>query len=243
MPDAYIRTLKEDNQDITYPQTKASAVFTNSGSDVETQLAKCARFVEDANVGDTSFTETLTNIIYPTGSILKTTDSTYDPNNSLSGTWTLIATEKDRHYICSQPMWTNDISRGSEGKTTVIGSYGTQTLDWVFRHADECPENYHREWMLSALVSTTAGFGVYAFLNNISTDYQGTYSGQTFRYEVNSRYFTLDEVVLEPTLNYTGTNGINIGMYSGGATGYCYNITLHGYYVSDDIYYKWRRDT
>lgn len=37
---SYIKTLKEDNGDITYPQTLASAVYTSGGSDVETEMAK-----------------------------------------------------------------------------------------------------------------------------------------------------------------------------------------------------------
>ena len=36
----YIKTLKEDNGDITYPQTKAGAVILNNGSDLETELSQ-----------------------------------------------------------------------------------------------------------------------------------------------------------------------------------------------------------
>lgn len=36
----YIKTLKEDNGDITYPQTKAEAVLLNNGSDLETELSQ-----------------------------------------------------------------------------------------------------------------------------------------------------------------------------------------------------------
>ena len=36
----YIKTLKEDNGDITYPQTKAGAVLLTNGSDLETEMAK-----------------------------------------------------------------------------------------------------------------------------------------------------------------------------------------------------------
>lgn len=40
MADSYIKILKEANGDITYPQTLASAVHTNNGSDVETEMGK-----------------------------------------------------------------------------------------------------------------------------------------------------------------------------------------------------------
>ena len=40
MADSYIKILKEANGDITYPQTLASAVHTNNGSDVQTEMGK-----------------------------------------------------------------------------------------------------------------------------------------------------------------------------------------------------------
>ena len=40
MANSYIKILKEANGDITYPQTLASAVHTNNGSDVETEMGK-----------------------------------------------------------------------------------------------------------------------------------------------------------------------------------------------------------
>lgn len=40
MANSYIKILKEANGDITYPQTLASAVHTNGGSDVETEMGK-----------------------------------------------------------------------------------------------------------------------------------------------------------------------------------------------------------
>lgn len=48
---SYIKTLKEDNGDITYPQTIASAVFTSGGSDVETEMGK---YVTAEDIASTS---------------------------------------------------------------------------------------------------------------------------------------------------------------------------------------------
>lgn len=48
---SYIKTLKEDNGDITYPQTLASAVFTSGGSDVETEMGK---YVTAEDIASTS---------------------------------------------------------------------------------------------------------------------------------------------------------------------------------------------
>lgn len=47
----YIKTLKEDNGDITYPQTKAEGVLLNNGSDLETELTK---YVTAEDIASTS---------------------------------------------------------------------------------------------------------------------------------------------------------------------------------------------
>ena len=47
----YIKTLKEDNGDITYPQTKAGAVLLNNGSDLETEISQ---YVNAEDIASTS---------------------------------------------------------------------------------------------------------------------------------------------------------------------------------------------
>lgn len=47
----YIKTLREDNGDITYPQTKAGAVLLNNGSDLETELSQ---YVTAEDIASTS---------------------------------------------------------------------------------------------------------------------------------------------------------------------------------------------
>lgn len=47
----YIKTLKEDNGDITYPQTKAGAVLLTGGGDLESELAK---YVTAEDIASTS---------------------------------------------------------------------------------------------------------------------------------------------------------------------------------------------
>lgn len=44
----YIKTLKEDNGDVTYPVTKAGAVYLNSGTDAESKFADCVTAQEIA---------------------------------------------------------------------------------------------------------------------------------------------------------------------------------------------------
>lgn len=47
----YIKTLKEDNGDIAYPQTKAGAVLLDNGSDLETELSQ---YVTAEDIASTS---------------------------------------------------------------------------------------------------------------------------------------------------------------------------------------------
>lgn len=48
----YIKTLKEDNGDITYPQTTTDAVLTTSGTTLETELGKCVKAEEIGSTAD-----------------------------------------------------------------------------------------------------------------------------------------------------------------------------------------------
>lgn len=62
----YIKTLKEDNGDITYPQTKAGAVLLNNGSDLETVLAAKAdasTVNQKITVGDVQSTDIVANAV------------------------------------------------------------------------------------------------------------------------------------------------------------------------------------
>lgn len=62
----YIKTLKEDNGDITYPQTKGSAVLLDGGSDLETVLAAKAdasTVNQKITVGDVQSTDIVTNAV------------------------------------------------------------------------------------------------------------------------------------------------------------------------------------
>lgn len=62
----YIKTLKEDNGDITYPQTKAGAVLLDSGSDLETVLAAKAdasTVNQKITVGDVQSTDIVANAV------------------------------------------------------------------------------------------------------------------------------------------------------------------------------------
>lgn len=63
---SYIKTLKEDNGDITYPQTKGSAVLLDGGSDLESVLAAKAdasTVNQKITVGDVQSTDIVANAV------------------------------------------------------------------------------------------------------------------------------------------------------------------------------------
>lgn len=63
----YIKTLKEDNGDTTYPQTTTDAVLTNSGTTLETELSK---YVQAEEIGSTStITPSITSAMLVDGAV------------------------------------------------------------------------------------------------------------------------------------------------------------------------------
>lgn len=84
----YIKTLKEDNGDITYPQTKAGAVLLNNGSDLETELSQYVTAEEIGSTAAVDYSEILSRI-YPVGSIYMsaTLSTAAQVNAALGGTW------------------------------------------------------------------------------------------------------------------------------------------------------------
>lgn len=88
MADSYIKILKEANGDITYPQTLASAVHTNSGSDIETEMGKYVTAEEIASTAEIDLSVLLSKL-YPVGSIYMsaTMSTTSQVEAALGGTW------------------------------------------------------------------------------------------------------------------------------------------------------------
>ena len=85
---SYIKTLKEDNGDITYPQTLASAVFTSGGSDVESEMGKYVTATDIASTAEIDLSVLLSKF-YPVGSIYMsaTMSTTSQVEAALGGTW------------------------------------------------------------------------------------------------------------------------------------------------------------
>lgn len=92
---SYIKTLKEDNGDITYPQTLGSAVLLTGGADLETELASKADAstvsgkIDMGDVTAADLTASVFSAIYPVGSIYMsaTMSSAAQVEAAFGGTW------------------------------------------------------------------------------------------------------------------------------------------------------------
>lgn len=92
---SYIKTLKEDNGDITYPQTLASAVITTGGTDIETAIASKADTstvsgkIDMGDVTAADLTASVFSAIYPVGSIYMsvTMSTAAQVQAAFGGTW------------------------------------------------------------------------------------------------------------------------------------------------------------
>lgn len=100
-----IKTLKEDNGDIVYPQTLTGAVYTSNNTALDTELAKYVTAEDIASsvaafgtvTGGMIDTNTITSsnlniasvidLFYPVGSYYETSDTSFNPNVSWAGTW------------------------------------------------------------------------------------------------------------------------------------------------------------
>lgn len=92
---SYIKTLKEDNGDITYPQTLGSAVLLTGGADLETELAGKADAstvsgkIDMGDVTAADLTASVFSAIYPVGSIYMsaTMSTAAQVQAAFGGTW------------------------------------------------------------------------------------------------------------------------------------------------------------
>lgn len=196
--------------------------------------------VKDSNTTMKKIAEVAENYfdtLYPIGSIYKTTSNTIPFSE---GTWTKISEEPDRKCIGSQVLYPGASGSGVVNKTSVLGAYGTTLYDGVFNNITT-PTGYHKEYRLS-FQGTTSGDGqITLYLNNISTSGVRTWSGSTFRGLGASNFFKENDIVLETTFGYSG-KGTNLKYsVSGNVNWQFWNVTIHGFLTSNEIWYTWKR--
>lgn len=136
-------------------------------------------------------------------------------------------------YVGSQVLY-DSFSASTAGTFQLLGAYDYQLIDGVFTALD-IPDGYEMAFRLSAQVTTGNNNAIRVYLNNIATWGASTYSGNTYRIITASRIFKLSEITLEPTLNYSTKQGINLKVNNPSNNAFSvYNITLHAYLVKSD---------
>lgn len=151
----YIKTLKEDNGDITYPQTKAGAVLLNNGSDLETELSQ---YVTAEDIASTSaLTPPVQTNMIADGAVTSdkidwttfiktgTVKVEYQANNTSGGfaAVTFDTPFKNTPIVFAQDLLANgSVSSVTVSKVTTTGfrvlarttnssSAGTATVNWL----------------------------------------------------------------------------------------------------------------
>lgn len=178
--------------------------------------------------------------IYPVNSIFTSTENV-NPGTFLGGTWALVYSDVERIHVGSQIIYPGKSGSGVVSKTSVIGAYTTDLIDGPF-DCIEMPTGYHREYRLSFIGTTNSGNAITCYLNNIATLEAGTYSADTYRKTVSSDFFKETDIQYATTHGYS-KDGINL-YYSVGSVSSSWqfwDVTIHGYIASDEIYYKWKR--
>lgn len=136
-------------------------------------------------------------------------------------------------YVGSQVIY-DSFSASTSGTFQLLGAYDYQLINGVFTALD-IPDGYEMAFRLSAQVTTSHNNSIRVYLNNIATWGESTYSGNTYRVITASRIFKLSEITLEPTLNYSTTQGINLKVNNPSNYAFTvYNITIHGYLAKSD---------
>lgn len=84
---SYIKILKDERENIIYPQTLASAVVTTGGSDAQTILDGCIKAVDLTSMP--SFTPPVTTNMIANNAVTpaKMSTSTYSTSEQVVGTW------------------------------------------------------------------------------------------------------------------------------------------------------------
>ena len=148
------------------------------------------------------------------------------PNSLFSG-----SLQVDNYiYIGSQILY-DSFTTSSAGTFQLLGAYDYQLIEGITT-AITIPTGYEVAYRLSAQVTTQNSNTVTIYLNNVATYGASTWSGNTYRILTGSRIFKASEITLEPTLNYSTKNGINLKVVNATAnTCNVYNITLHAFLV------------
>jgi len=135
-------------------------------------------------------------------------------------------------FIGSQVLY-DYFTTSSSGTTSLLGAYNYSLLDGLFEGVN-IPSDYTRAYRITAQIRTGGNNKVNILLNNISSNYQYTYSQTSYRNIISTRIFKESEIVLEDTFNYESNaqKGCNLKVNNAAAKLLeVFNITVQGYLV------------
>lgn len=202
-----------------------------------------------ARVGDISGNlSNVVDLVHPIGSVVEFV-SDVDPNSAIGGVWNSLGVVKDRRVISNRVIQFSHTALGPQpGGQHFLGSYGYNFLDCMLWNKDgdkmDIPSGWHVEYKMSAEISTSGEVNVALFINNIRTEYNSTWSADTFHLTVSTDYFLRDDVELQNTFNYPQQKGINFGYATDSAAQTVIRIylpTLTAFLVRNKDSHMWER--
>ena len=138
----------------------------------------------------------------------------------------------NNQFSISQVLYTGGTDFTANTNERVLGAVDYLLFDFNIN----VPSGYHKEYILSAQITTTGGaIKIGAKLNNISTELSNTWSVDTYRRLIVSSPFKLSDIVLEQVKNYPEQQGTNLYIVCNNGTGTAniYNITITCFLVKD----------
>lgn len=138
----------------------------------------------------------------------------------------------NNQFSISQVLYAGGTGFTANTNESVLGAINYMLFDFNIN----VPSGYHKEYILSAQITTTGGgIKIGAKLNNISTVLANTWSQDTYRRNVVSAQFKQSDIVLEAVKNYPAQQGTNLYIVCDNNTGTAniYNITITCFLVKD----------
>ena len=240
-----IKQLKDENDANFYPQTVKAAISDYDAISITVTNTDPG---EGAPIGTNEIIAVpgAASSALPVGSIYQSTTLTTAAAvaSALGGSWTLVNTNYDR-----QIREIHDIALGVDtartgtsnvSKTALSGSYDYTLLE-SSKNAS-VPSGYHREYNVSAEVTTGGGNKVKIYINNIESNEAGTWSLDSFHAVASTGWFKQSDITLTTTLGYSN-KGCNL-YYSVTGTASTWRLWKPQVIVADalnDPIYIWKR--